>query len=187
MGKRSNIEMLPDEIKQRLRELLHDPRLTQEEIAEIINEEMGDSVVSKSGVNRYAVKMKEFEEKNRQAREVADMYLSSIGDKRQGKLGKVINEQVRMLSFELLMNIEDVKERAGDPKSLANLADVIHKISRSIKDLESAATTNMERERKLQEAAKAVAEEVETTTRKAGLSDQAVAAIRNKILGITNG
>lgn len=179
--------MLPDDLKQKIRELLHDPRFTQEEIAELINDEMGRKVVSKSGINRYAMKMKEFEDKNRQAREVAEMYLSSVGDNRQSKLGKVINEQVRMLAFELLINIENVKESVDNPKTLAGLADVIHKISRSIKDLESAATTNMERERKLQEAAEAVAEEVETTTRKAGLSDQAVAAIRNKILGITNG
>lgn len=186
MARISNIEKLPDDLRVRLIELLQDSSVTQGEVAEMINEQAGESVVSKSSVNRYAQRMQEFNEKNRQAREVAEIYLSKVGDAKQNQLGKVINEQVRMLAFELLINIENIKESAGDPKAMAGLADVIHKISRSIKDLESAATTNMERERKLREAAKEVAEEVENTTRKAGLSDQAVAAIRKKILGITS-
>ena len=75
MPTRSAIERLPDELRKRLIELLQNPAVTQQAVADIINAEAGGSVVSRSSVNRYAIKMERFADKNRQARQVAEAYL----------------------------------------------------------------------------------------------------------------
>ena len=185
MSQRSSIDKLDPALKRRLIDLLSAPNVTQQAIADLINDEAGDTVVSKSAVNRYAVRMKRFAEKNRQAREIADLYLDKYGEERQNRLGKVINEQVRMVAFDLLMNLEELREEERDPKSLSNLADIIFRISRAIRDLEHAATFNAEREQGIRaavltEAAKAV----ETAGRAKGVSEEAINFTKTKILGL---
>jgi hypothetical protein len=71
VGQKSSVEKLPKNLREKLLEMLNDPACTQAWIAEAINDEAGEAVLSKSGVNRYAQRMKKFAEKNRQAREVA--------------------------------------------------------------------------------------------------------------------
>jgi hypothetical protein len=185
MGRKSSIERLPDELRARLLKLLNDPNVTQLQIAEIINDEAGEQVVSKSAVNRYAVRMREFQEKNRQAREVAQVYVAQYGSDTQNQLGKLVNEQVRMLVFELLMAIDEIKKSGDDPEMIESLAFTTSKIAKAIKDLESSSTINMEREEKMRAATKKAAEEVESTVRKAGLTDETVEQIKARILGIT--
>ncbi len=185
MGRRSSIERLPKELREKLLALLNDPNITQEEVAALVNDEAGKNVVSKSAVNRYSMKMKEFSDKNRQAREVAEIYITQTNGGTENKLGKLVNEQVRMLAFELLIATNTLKEGTDDPNTIAKLADIVYKISRAIKDLESAATVNMEREEKMRAATKKAAEEVESTVRKAGLTDETVEQIKARILGIT--
>jgi DNA-binding transcriptional regulator WhiA len=68
MGQKSSIEKLPKNLREKLLEMLNDPACTQAWIAEAINDEAAEAVLSKSGVNRYALRMKKFAEKNRQAR-----------------------------------------------------------------------------------------------------------------------
>jgi hypothetical protein len=71
VGQKSSIDKLPKNLREKLLEMLADPACTQAWIVEAINDEAGEAVLSKSGVNRYALRMKKFAEKNRQAREVA--------------------------------------------------------------------------------------------------------------------
>jgi DNA-binding transcriptional regulator WhiA len=67
MGQKSSVEKLPKNLREKLLEMLNDPACTQAWIAEAINDEAGEAVLSKSGVNRCAQRMKKFAEKNRQA------------------------------------------------------------------------------------------------------------------------
>lgn len=184
MGRKSTIDALPENLRKKLIELLQQPWVTQKDITEMINEEAGEQVVSKSAVNRYAQKMHKFAERNRQAREVADRYIAEYGEERQGKIGKVINEQLRMVTFDLLMNLNELKEDEQDPKNLSNLAFIINKVARAIKDLEQAASTNLDREQKLKEQVEETAAEVAKTAKNAGLSEETVEAIKKRILGI---
>jgi len=184
MGRKSSIDALPEKLRKRLLELLQKPWATQKDVTDIINDEAGDKVVSKSAVNRYALKMHKFAERNRQAREVADRYIAEYGEERQGKIGKVINEQLRMVTFDLLMNLNDLKDSEQDPKNLSNLAFIINKVARAIKDLEQAANANLDREQKIKEQVEETAEEVAKTAKSAGLSEETVEAIKKRILGI---
>jgi DNA-binding transcriptional regulator WhiA len=65
MGQKSAVDRLPEKLRNKLLEMLHNPAVTQEEIADAINGEAGEPLVSRSSVNRYARRIKKFAEKNR--------------------------------------------------------------------------------------------------------------------------
>ena len=103
MGRKSSIDLLPEELKNKLLSLLTKPEVTQQEITDIINGMAGEVVVSKSAVNRYAQKMEELSKKNREAAEIAKAYLQQAEEGTGNTLGKVAIEQLRMIVFDLLM------------------------------------------------------------------------------------
>ena len=145
MAQRSSIERLPDDIRDKLHELLRDPRVTQLEATKRINailEEEGlPDRVSKSAVNRYAAKMEEVGAKLRQSREIAKMWIGKLGAAPQGEVGKLLNEMVRTLAFEMTLNLSEGTIEA-EPKMLKDLAIAIER-------LERAATTNLKREQEI--------------------------------------
>ena len=110
MGQKSAVDKLPEPLRKRLIELLNRPDVTQLEIVDAINAEAGEPLISKSSLNRYALRMKKFAEKNRQAREVAEAYLEKYGSDTRNKLGKVVNEQIRLVAFDLICELEELKE-----------------------------------------------------------------------------
>jgi hypothetical protein len=79
---------------------------------------------------------------------------------------------------------DDIKDNEQDPKNLSNLAFIINKVARAIKDLEQAANANLDREQKIKEQVEETAEEVAKTAKSAGLSEKTVDAIKKRILGI---
>lgn len=183
MGQKSSIDKLPKNLREKLLEMLADPACTQAWIVEAINSEAGENAVSKSGINRYAVRMKKFAEKNRQAREVAEMYLEKCGADTRNKLGKVLNEQIRGVAFDLMWEIEEQqKEGAVKPEVLT---EILHKLSRSLAELERAEKLNAERAEAIRTATLAEAAEVVSREAKAaGLDEAALEIIKKKILGI---
>lgn len=184
MPARSAVERLPDDLRKRLIELLQDPAVTQQAVADIINSEAGDLVVSKSSVNRYAMKMERFAEKNRQARQVAEAYLERTGGDTRNQLGKVVNEQIRLMAFDLIGEIEDMREN-GQTVDIDTLTDLIYKVSKGLKELEQAEKLNAERADSIRKAALAdAAEAVETAAKADGLSSATVDRIKKDILGL---
>lgn len=145
MAQRSSIERLPDDIREKLQELLRDPRVTQLEatrrINAILEEEGHPDRISKSAVNRYARKMEEVGAKLRQSREIAKMWIGKLGAAPQGEVGKLLNEMVRTLAFEMTLNLSEGTIEA-EPKMLKDLAIAIER-------LERAATTNLKREQEI--------------------------------------
>jgi len=145
MAQRSSIERLPDDIREKLHELLRDPRVTQLEAARRINailEEEGlPDRVSKSAVNRYSVKMEEVGARLRQSREIAKMWIGKLGAAPQGEVGKLLNEMIRTLAFEMVLNLSEGTIEA-EPKMLKDLAVAVER-------LERAATTNLKREQEI--------------------------------------
>ena len=145
MAQRSSIERLPEDIRQKLQELLRDPRVTQLEatrrINQVLEEEGLPDRLSKSAVNRYAVKMEEVGAKLRQSREIAKMWIGKLGAAPQGEVGKLLNEMIRTLAFEMTLNMSEGSIEA-EPKMLKDLAIAIER-------LERAATTNVKREQEI--------------------------------------
>lgn len=184
MGRKSSVDLLPDELRHKLLELLKDPSITQSDITALINNEAGESVVSKSSVNRYAQRMQKQIEKTRQAREVADAYLDKMGNGTRNQLGKVVNEQIRLMSFELMAEIEELKENGETDTAL--VIDLIYKVSRGLKELELAEKLNAEREDQIRKAVlKEAAETAAKQLKKEGLSMSAIIQLKKEILGIS--
>jgi hypothetical protein len=183
MSQKSAVDRLPEALRTKLIDMLHNPAITQKEIVEAINEEAGEDLVSRSSINRYAQRMKKFAEKNRQAREVADAYIEKYGAEDRNKLGKVVNEQIRLAAFDLISEIEELKE-SGELKA-GDITEIIFKVSRGLKDLEQAEKLNAERSETIRKAALAEAAAiVERAAKSDGLSAETIEKIKKQILGI---
>ena len=184
MGQKSSIDRLPENLRTKLIELLQNPAVTQKEIVELINAEAGENVVSKSSVNRYKLRMDKFAAKTREAREVADAYIEKYGTESRNKLGKIANEYIRLMVFDLITELEDFKDNGGEVKPEI-LSDIIYKVSRAIKELEYSDKLNAERESEIKaEAMKEAAEKVETVCKQKGVSKESMDMILREVFNI---
>lgn len=187
MSQASTIDRLPPDIKGHLQQLLQDPRVSQLEVTAKINElleaEGLDERVSKSSVNRYAVKMAEINEKMRQSRDVADMFISKVGAAPQGQMGLLINEILRTLAFDISLKIQGADLQ--DPEVLASTIDQLKALALATQRLEQSATINVKRATEIRkQALEDAAEKVEKTARQEGISAETIAQIRRDVLGL---
>lgn len=177
----SSIKSLPEDILDQLHALLRDPRVTQLDATVRINAilaEQGEKPVSKSAINRYAIKMETVGSKLQQSRQIADMWIGKLGNEPSGKVGQLLNEMVRNLAFESAMKLAEGEEI--DPKLIKELAIAVDK-------LEKATATNEKTLRELEQRALAKATEKasEVATRN-GLSAEMVEAFKREMLGVQN-
>jgi ribosomal protein S13 len=182
----SSIEQLPADILQKLQALLRDPRVNQLDATRRINvilaEQGHDERVSKSSVNRYAVRMNEVGERMRQSRQVSEMWIAKLGAEPEGKMGRLLNEMLRTLAFELT---EKVMASDLNEETLPGVIDQIKNLSLTSMRLEKSLSENIKTEKEIRKAfAAEVAAETEVVAKDAGLSAEAVQTIKNKILGI---
>jgi uncharacterized protein (DUF1778 family) len=183
MGQKSAVDRLPENLRSKFLEMLQNPAITQAEIVDAINAEAGETLLSRSSMNRYAQRMKRFADKNRQAKEIADAYMEKYGNDNRVKLGKVVNEQIRLAVFDLIGEIEEISE---DPEvKKPQIADMLYKLSRGLKELEAAEKLNAERTESICKAALTeAAETVERTAKSNGLTAETVDKIKTQILGL---
>jgi len=185
MGRQqSTIDRLPPDIRDALQELLRDSRVTQLEatrrINEILAEDGAPERLSKSAVNRYARKMEEVGAKLRQSREVAKMWIGRLGAAPQGEVGKLLNEMVRHLAFDLTMHMAEGEIKDVNPKMLKDLGVAIER-------LERAASENVKRQEEIRkQALNQAADTAQKEMKAKGLTDETADEIRRKILGISN-
>lgn len=187
MARASSIEQLPGDILEQLQALLRDPRVTQLDVTARINAalvERGEEPVSKSAVNRYSMKMEQVGKRIRQSREVADMWIGKLGAAPQGKTGQMINEILRVISFEMSDKLLDMVDR-GDPDEVPAVVAMLKDLSLSTMRLEKAANDNFKRETEIRAQAKQEAAEAADAAMKAtGTPKETRESIINEILGI---
>ncbi len=160
MPRPSTIEQLPPDILEQLHALLRDPRVTQLDATARINailaEDGSEARVSKSAVNRYAVKMDEVGERIRESRQVAEMWIGKLGAAPQGQVGNLVNETLRTLAFDLshkLMSGELSEE------SMPATITMLKELSLSVMRLERASSENVKREQEIRDQARRQLEE----------------------------
>ncbi|MEX0732854.1 MAG: DUF3486 family protein [Aquisalimonadaceae bacterium] len=190
MSRPSSIERLPDDIREQLQELLRDPRVTQLEVTERINKLLDqtgfDERLSKSAVNRYAVRMNEVGEKLRQSRQVAEMWIAKLGAQPQGQLGNLVNEMLRSMAFDLALKLQEGELTA---ESMPAVIEMVKELSLSVTRLERASSENVKREQVIrkqerEKAAEAAASAAEKSLAGQGMSREGIDAIKREILGI---
>jgi len=185
MGRKSTVDLLPPDIRQRLEALLSDPRMTQLEITEEINQVLERHGIglrlSKSAVNRYAQRMSAVLQKMHERNQVAEMWLAKFGRIPQGQLGQLIINMIHGLAFEAGLKLHDGEI---DPDELPELVQMLRGLSVTIEKLERAASLNAEREAEIREAERRrAAEELAALENKPGLDAETIKKVREALYG----
>jgi len=189
----SSIDLLPDDIRAQLNELLADRRVTQLEAVRRINAMLEDlrtradlpdgtpERLSKSAVNRYALEMEEIGRELRESREIAEVWIGKLGAAPQGQVGSLVNEILRSLSFDLTRML---KRGGVDPENAPAVVGMLKDLALTTQRLEQAANLNVKREAEIRkQAAEAAADVTEKTLANQGMSRDSIEAIKREILG----
>lgn len=184
----SSIDRLPADILEQLNALLRDPRVSQLQVVSDINSVLSDvgndARITKSSLNRYAQKMATVGERLQQSRQLAEVWIGKLGAQPQGQVGKLVNEILRTLSFDLSMQLHDGFDEL-EPDEIPGVVKMVKELSIAAHRLEQAATENVERDaeirRQAQEEAATIAAKV---AKSGGLSEASVQELRSAILGI---
>lgn len=185
----SSIDLLPDDIRQKLEALLRDRRVRQLDATRRINAILAEQKaagalpddspekISKSAVNRYFGKMEEVGAKIRETREVAKMWIGELGSEPQGDVGKLLNEMVRGLAFRAAMRASEADDDEPiDPKLLKSLAVSVYRLERAAKE-------NADLEEKIRkQASLKAAKAVETEAKRQGASAATIDSLRAAIM-----
>ncbi|EKE75198.1 DUF3486 family protein [Gallaecimonas xiamenensis] len=182
-GRRSKVDLLPEDIRRELDGMLRDGRLSQVEILEAVNELIEqsklpeDMQLSRPGLNRYASKMEAVGKSLREMREITQVWTAELGNKPTGEVTKLILEMARSQLFKALLN----ESEGGEVADVGMIKDAMLAVQR----LESAAMQSHKREKEIRqayaaEAAAAVSEELRGED---GMSEQLEDRIRQILLG----
>ncbi len=187
-NRKSKVDLLPEDIRTTLNVFIRSGNMTQKDILEAVNQMIDDAglgdgaKLSRTGFNRYAKRMEEMGQRLRQSREVAEVWVSKLGDAPTSDVGKLLQEFVRTMAFETSMKMMEAAEgEEGEvisPKALGQLALVVQRI-------ETAAMSSMKREKEIRAAyAAEAAEKTEAVAKKAGLTADTVKMLKAELLGI---
>lgn len=187
-NRKSKVDLLPEDIRTTLNVFIRSGNMTQKDILEAVNQMVDDAglgeeaKLSRTGFNRYAKRMEDMGQRLRQSREVAEVWVSKLGEAPMSDVGKLLQEFVRTMAFETSMKMMEAAEgEEGEfisPKSLGQLALVVQRI-------EQAAMTSHKVEKEIRtayaaEAADAVSDELRGMD---GMSEQLEDRIRGILLG----
>ncbi|EJL7011391.1 DUF3486 family protein [Vibrio cholerae] len=187
-NRKSKVELLPEEIRNTLNVFIRSGNMTQKDILEAVNQMIDDAglgddaKLSRTGFNRYAKRMEDMGQRLRQSREVAEVWVSKLGEAPTSDVGKLLQEFVRTMAFDTSMKMMEQSDGEDgemiSPKALGQLALVVQRI-------ETAAMTSMKREKEIRAAfAAEAAEAAEKIVKQAGISADTATDIKNQILGI---
>ena len=173
----SRIQQLPSAIKSRLDELLRSgvsQRAILDQLAPLL-EVAGEKPLSRSGLNRYAIRMEAVGSRIREAREVAAVWTAKLGQEPTSNVGAYTLEMLRTL-------VHDLTLQAAERPELD--ADQLKTVALTLQRIEKASSLNAARESALREEfAKVAAEAGEGAARRKGVSVETAAEIRRAIEG----
>ncbi len=185
-GRRSKIDLLPEDIRKELDAKLRDGRVTQQDVLDYINDlidqsqlpsaEKAELKLSRSGLNRYASHMETIGKDLRELREVSNALVAQLGDKPTGDVSRMILEIGRTQLFKAMMTNSSKEEM-----DIGMIKDAMLAAQR----LEAAAMHSHKREKEIRQLfAEEVAAATEKVAKTAGLTAEGVALLKREILGI---
>jgi len=193
MAQKSSIKkrLTADELEQ-LHAWLIDPKLTQLEVTEKINElieDRGGDPVTKSAVNRYKLNIDQVGKAIRESREMAEIWIGKLGAAPQSKVANMTSEIIRNSMIDVSLALQKITMGADDPEIIAGAIKMLKDLAYSHEKLEKAVSETTDRDVKIKEIARkeALAEaasNAETAARAQGMDEDQVAFWRNKVLGI---
>lgn len=183
-GRASKVDLLPENVRKTLHEMLRDKAIPQARILEEINALIEDAglpdemKLSRSGLNRYATNVEQVGHNLRQMREMTSALTAELGDKPMGETTKLILEMARSQLFKAMMR------QIENPESDVDI-DLLKNAMLAAQRLESTAMSSHRREKEIrqafaEEAANAVSEELRGQD---GISEELELRIRDVLLG----
>ena len=176
----STIDLLPADVRAELNRAIEEGRLRVDDLWALVREKGGD--VSRSAVARYKVREEQHMAAFRKSQQMAEFFAREREKDPTGPASQLNNEIVKSLAFQRLMAMSPKDAEKVSPKDLAQLAIAVRAAAATDKITlereEMIAKRAVERERQR------VAKEVDKVARQRGLTKEAVAEIRQKILGV---
>lgn len=189
MGRKSTISRLPEEVKSYITGKLAEGRLTLDELIADLHtryptqQQVGE-LPSRAAVHRYGQKLERSLFAIKASTEAAKIIRSQAGDDEDAR-SEALMALVQTELFEIIMQLQGATNDDGDvdmPERLALLADVGKKVA----SMTNSSVNLKQFQGKVRDATRAAASAVEKTVKKAGLSDETVAEIKARILGIVD-
>lgn len=184
MARASTIAKLAPDVLANLQALLRDPRISQLDATAEINtilESRGEETVSKSAVNRYAMRMEQVGAKLKQSREISQMWIGKLGAAPQGDVGNLVNEILRTVAFDLSIKLQDIE----DPDAMPGVIKMLKELSLSVMRLEVASSENVKRDKEIRnQERESAAETAASIARKGGATKETIENIKAGILGV---
>lgn len=184
MPRKSTISKLPTRVREKLDALIRDGHLTIDELVAEVQAMGGE--VKRTAVADYRQRMEVKLARMREAREVAGVWVAKFGEQPDSEMGSLLAQMLHTIAFQTLSQMGDGEAAAG-PMDLMLLG-------KALKDLAGAEKTNQELRARIRaefkaeiaERAKEAEKEIAKVGRKAGLTEEAAAEIRAKVLGIVS-
>jgi len=187
MGRKSTLDTLPPEVKDKLDDLLENPAYTQAQITQWMNDYLKSiaqpEVMTERIVNRYAASMADILQKKRDTDQVVKAWVGQMGDIPDGDFGRAIIEILRTLSFELNMKLHEQMTDAADDE-LFGFIKMFKDLAFSVEKLEKSASENEKRDAQMRVLAREeAAVELTEGLKNEGISVEVENSIRRILLG----
>jgi hypothetical protein len=135
MPPRRKIDMLPERVRQRLRDELKARNFSAyEEISDLLNtwlsEEGIDETISRTAVHNYAQDFQEYAEMQEKAQEEIRAFLEEASLKDEVDVTSALFQQLTTLQWKLQMSLAD-PTKMPDPRGLKDLTTALNNLIRS--------------------------------------------------------
>jgi hypothetical protein len=187
MGRKSSISRLPPEIKTYIEAMLATGSQTLDELIADLRARFPAAAVSgelpsRTAVHRYGAKLDRKLSAIRASTEAALIIQAQAGDDGDARSGAL----TALIQTELFEALMDFKEADDEDVDAGERVGILSAAAKNIATLTRSSVALKQFQAKVRDATKAAAASVEKTARKAGLSDETVAEIKARILGIVD-
>ncbi|MBI1407310.1 MAG: DUF3486 family protein [Caulobacter sp.] len=181
----SSIDRLPRELREAIGRLREDGCTIDEILAHL--QELGGRV-SRSALGRHVKTLARVGEKMRQSRVMAEALTARFGDEPDNQVQRLNIEMLHGIVFQTLLAEGGSEEEDAEERLVLSAKDA-KLLSETLRNLSTAQKVDADRMLKIEEAAlrkaaRAVDEVAKQQSGEGGLSDDTVAIIKAKILGI---
>ncbi len=187
MGRKSTISRLPQDVKSYIEGKLAAGRLTLDELIADLHErfpaqQQAGDLPSRAAVHRYGQKLERRLSAIRASTEAAKIIQAQAGDNTDAR-SEALTALIQTELFEAILGLQEADDSdldKGDRVGMLSMA------AKNIATLTRSSVTLKQFQSKVRDATKAAASAIEKTVKKAGLSDETVAEIKARILGIVD-
>lgn len=189
MGRKSHIDLIPEDARRALQAWLADPATTQEGAAAALSELLDGMGwegprPSLSAVNRYAAKMNEVGKRLQERHQVADMWVNRFGRVPQGQMGQLIMQIIHGLAFDVGVQLSE-SAGLGEPEDMPATVRMLRDLSVMLERTERAASLNADREQEIKrQAAEDLAKRVERDGGGGPVTAERLRAIMRETYGV---